>query len=107
MQDDFDLNVVLSVLTGINISNYADLYNFFCFLFEDESIKPEDIVTLRPIAMKHILKIHPELTGIKYKGTNLYNWVRIQKAIFGEDITISIIGEKIISLEKQPFASAK
>ncbi len=107
MQDDFDLEVVLSVLTGINLVHFDELYDFFCFLFEDEDIVPEEIVSLRAIAKKHILRIHPELKPIKYEGTNLYEWLSKQKVIYGEKVTISIIGENIVTLKKQPTLSLR
>ncbi len=107
MQDDFDLGIVLSVLTGINLVRFDELYDFFCFLFEDENLVPEDMSSLRAAAKKHILRIHPELMNIKYEGANLPEWLSKQKILFGEKLTISIIGENIIKLEKQPTLSLK
>lgn len=108
MQDDFDLDVVLSVLTGINFTDYGKLYEFFCFLFEDDSLNPNDIISLRNIAIKHIYKIHPELLTVRYdKKTSISNWISQQKSMLGNTITISVIGEKLITLKKQPSASTR
>ena len=108
MQDDFDLDVILSVLTGMNLTYFTQIYDFYSFIFEEELLIPEEIPFLRHIALQHLLRIHPELQYIKYdRSISLNDWIDKQKSIFGEKMTVSVVGENIVKLEKQPVASAR
>ncbi len=107
MQEDFELESILSILTGINCTdNFINVYELFWFIFEDNSINAMGISALKETAKKHILSIHPELKTIKYNSNiNLDSWIEDQKNLFGNELTISIIGEPIISLKRKSYQS--
>lgn len=109
MQDVFDLATVLSITTGVNCTdNFGKICDLFCFMFEDESLTPTAMGYLKNIARQHIFRIHPELKSIRFDPKcNVDEWVSKQKEIFGNEITISIVGENIIKLKKQSFTSVK
>lgn len=103
MQEDFDLETVLSLITGVNRSNnWSNIFELLLFIFEEEDFGQISMVELIDIAKKHILNIHPELNNLII-DTNItpQNWINNQKAIFGNSITISILGEPVIKLKKQ------
>ena len=104
LQEEFSLESVLSIITGINCTNdFNEVYELFWFMFEDPFINTLGIVELRNSARNHILNIHPELRGVKYdKNMNFEKWINEQKELFGDSLVISVIGEPIINLEKQP-----
>lgn len=107
MQDDFDLAAVLSITTGINCTDsYSKIYELFCFMFEDDLLNPLSIGYLKDVARKHILRIHPELKRAIYDpNIDIYDWINKQKILYGDKITISVIGENIVKLEKQSMVS--
>ena len=109
MQEDFDLETILSIITGINCTNdFFNVYELFWFIFEDPMIDSEKIVSLREIAKNHLLKIHPMLRRVKYdKNIPIDEWIRRQKILFGNSLTVSIIGEPVIRLEKKSYVSMR
>ena len=108
-QEDFDLETILSVITGINCTDdFFKVYELYWYLFEDQSITYDGIVKLHDIAKNHILKIHPELKSVKYDTSmDLKNWIKIQKVRFGEELTMCVVGERLIMLNKRPMVSTK
>ena len=109
MQDDFELEAVLSVITGINCTDdFYKVYELFCFLFEDSLLNPKSIGLLKDTATRHILSIHPELSNVVFDNSkDIYSWVNEQKVKFGEKITISVVGEPIIVFNKKSYHSAR
>lgn len=109
MQDDFDLATILSITTGINLTdNFENIYDLFCFMFEEDDIDPLAMVTLRDTACRHLFRIHPEIKHLKYdKTVGVDEWIQKQKAIYGDTLTISVVGENIVVYKKQPSASNK
>lgn len=109
MQDDFDLATVLSVTTGINCTdNFGNVFDLFCFMFEDDLLSPNAIGFLKDVARNHIFRIYPELKRVKYNpNENLDEWIKKQKLIYGDKITISVIGENVVKLEKQSMVSSR
>ena len=109
MQDDFELETVLSVTTGINLTDdFSKVFDLFCFMFEDDLLNVTALISLRETAKKHILNIHPELRRVSYnQNVNLEKWIANQKEMFGDSITISILNEPVISLKKQPLVSTR
>ena len=109
MQEDFDLESVLSIITGINCTDdFYKVYELMWFMFEDQAIDNDKIIFLRNIAKNHILNIHPELKRVKI-DTNipLDYWIKKQKFIYGNTLTISVVGEPIIRLEKKSYTSMR
>lgn len=108
-QEEFSLESVLSVLTGINCTkDFNEVFELFGFIFEDPFINTIGIGELKDSACNHILNIHPELRGVKYdKSMNFDSWLNEQKKLYGDTLTISIIGEPIIILEKQSYTSLR
>ncbi len=106
-QEDFDLETVLSILTGINCTDdFTSVYELYWYMFEDQTINDIGIIRLHDIAKNHILRIHPELKSVKYDKTkDLNEWINDQKAKFGNEITMCIIGEHLITLNKKPIVS--
>ena len=102
MQEEFDLEVILSFLTGARM--YENLYkidDLVCFILEREFIETKDINEIF-YAKNHIYKIHPELLNVKYDETIPYEeWIKNQIELFGNELTISVLGEPIIKLKKQ------
>ena len=103
MQEDFELETILSVVTGINFtSNFGRIYDLFSFMFEDENIDIQKVNEYIPIARMHILTIHPELLNMTFNTNgNISEWLNDQKRIFGDFLKVSINGEKLIDLKKQ------
>ena len=109
MQYDFDLAAVLSVTTGINCTNdFGEVFDLFCYIFEDDLLSPLALCQLKEAARRHILNIHPELKNVNYNpNVNIDEWVNKQKETFGNEIAISVIGEPIVKFEKQPTMTLK
>ena len=109
MQDEFDLATVLSITTGVNLTdNFEKVLDLFCFMFEDELLSPLAMVNLRTTACNHLFRIHPEIKNLKYdKTVGVDEWVQRQKVIYGDTLTISVVGEDIVVFKRQPFASEK
>lgn len=108
-QEDFDLETILSVITGINCTDdFFKVYELYWYLFEDQTITYDGIVKLHDIAKNHILKIHPELKRIRFdESMDLDDWIKIQKAKFGSVLTMCIVGERLIILNRRPIASTR
>lgn len=115
MQEDFDLESVLTVVTGVNCTNdFEKVIDLFSFIFEDPLISMDKIIFLKNTAKNHILKIHPELKNISFdkdiifnngdKGIIFNKWINAQKVRFGDTVTVSVIGEPIIRLEKRSMS---
>ena len=106
-QREFDLESILSVLTGINCTNdFYKVFELYWFMFEDDLINISGIQSLNSIAKNHILRIHPELKNIKFNNEmNLDLWLTNIKNIYGNTMTISIIGEPIVTLNKKSYHS--
>ncbi len=104
LQEEFSLESVLSVITGINCTkDFNEVFELFWFMFEDPLINTIGIFELKNTASRHILNIHPELRGVRYdKSMNFETWLNKQKDMFGNSLLISVIGEPIVELEKQP-----
>ena len=107
MQDDFDLDAILTITTGVKCTDdFNKVYELFWFIFEDDLIGPLGIGMLKDTARNHILRIHPELKNVRYdQSMDIDTWVNNQKEYFGDKLTISILGENVIKLEKQSYAS--
>ena len=109
LQEDFSLEAVLSIITGINCTNdFGEVFELFWFMFEDPLINTTGIMELKDAAKRHILNIHPELKTVVYNNKlSLNEWLEKQKELYGSYLTISVIGEPIVVLEKQPIVSAR
>ena len=109
MQEEFDLESVLTVVTGINFTDdFNKVFDLYSFIFEDPLISTSDIIKLKDIAKKHLLKIHPWLTTLNYNGlTSTNNWLQMTKTIYGDDVLVSIIGEPVIDLDKNSLKLEK
>ena len=106
MQDDFELETVLSIITGINFTNDINsIYDLYSFIFEDPMLEYVDFNELNENAKKHILKIHPELKHVSINTTDLVKWLNVQKLIYGDTMTISIIGEPVVKYGKKSYHS--
>ena len=105
LQEEFSLESILSIVTGINCTNdFYEVYELIWFMFEDEFINDSGLLQKEEIARRHILNIHPELRSISYNRIdNIDDWINKQKDLFGDTLPISIIGEPIIIFEKQPI----
>ncbi len=105
LQEDFSLEAILSVILGINCTqDLGEIYDLYCFMFEDEAITEVKLKQLRGRAKNHILNIHPNLRSIYYSGMiDLNEWLETQKEILGDRLPISIIGEPIYVPKKQPI----
>jgi len=109
MQEEFDLESVLTVITGINFTDdFSKIYDLYSFIFEDPLISTEEIIELSAIAKKHLLKIHPWLTTLSYnKITSKNNWLQTIKTIYGDNILVSVLGEPVIRLDKNSLKLEK
>ena len=107
MQDEFELETILSIVTGINCTDdFSKVYDLFSFMFEEPLISPTSVVFLKDTAVRHILAIHPELNNIVFDNSKDFNsWINEQKVKFGETLTISVVGEPIISFNKKTYHS--
>ena len=106
MQDDFELETVLSIITGINFTNDINsIYDLYSFIFEDPMLEYVDFNKLNELAKNHIFRIHPELKRVSINSTDLDKWLKLQKNIYGDTITISIIGEPVIKYGKKSYHS--
>ena len=109
MQDDFDLATVLTITTGINcVDNFNKVMDLYCFMFEDDLLTPMAVKKLNIIARNHIFRIHPELKNVTHGVViNIKEWLAKQEEMYGDTLTISVVGENVVKLEKQPYASAR
>ena len=109
MQEDFELETVLSITTGINFANdYGDVLDLYSFILEDDFISEENLLMLHDTVKRHILAIHPELNYVRFNpNIDIDKWLSVQKSIFGQTLTISVLGEKVVKLEKQSYVSLR
>ena len=99
MQEDFDLDVILSVVTRHNLTNnYNSIIELYSFMFETPNLTIEEYFNYYELGRKHILNLYPELNDIEFDRIDSYLKKQTQK--FGSKLTISIIGEKVIKLKK-------
>ena len=105
IQEEFSLEAVLSVISGINYTNdFNEVFELYWFMFEDPFINMSGICNLKDTATRHILTIHPELKSVIYnRNMNIDEWLDKQRQLFGNSLLISIVGEPIIELNKQPI----
>ena len=102
---EFDLSVILSftcgyvVTPGTNLEQIAEQMTLAYFL--DDNLLFDTYIPQKNSTEKmeqHILMLHPQLKDVKYnpsEGISKTDWVRKQKAIFGEKLPICIMGHKL------------
>lgn len=98
MNKDFDLAVILTVTTGINLTdNFDDVYEMSYFIYNSNLIGSVNLQGMRSHMKKHILSIHPELKDIRlnFSTNEIDNWISIQKAKFGNTLPICRYGESL------------
>ena len=100
MQEDFELETVLSLVTGYNFTNDFDkVFDLVQFIFEDPFIDILGFNILKEAAIKHIFYLYPELQNISKDYIDFDTLLNEVKSIYGDEITISVIGEKVIKLK--------
>ena len=101
MQEDFELETVLSLTTGYNFTNdFGKVFDLVQFMFEDPFIDTLGLNILKDIAVKHIYYLYPELQNVSYNpNMDIDSFIDEQKSIYGDELTISVIGEKVIKLK--------
>lgn len=101
MQKNFSLETILSIITGFIFTNYKDVYDLYGFIMEKEDFDDKYFIENYNKVRNHIVNLYPNLSNISLDATrNLNEWLNEQKALFGDTLTISVIGEKVIKLKK-------
>ncbi len=101
MQEDFELETVLSLITGYNFTNdFGKVFDLVQFMFEDPFIDTLGLFVLKDTACKHIYYLYPELQSISFNpNMDINSFIDEKKSIYGNELTISVIGEKVIKLK--------
>lgn len=99
MQKDFKLETILTIITGINLTdNFNDVYELAYFIFEDRLITATGLSILKDQMKEHLLNIHPELNTVNWvPETKVCRdlWVNYQKKLFGESIQVTVLGKRL------------
>lgn len=103
MQEDFDLETILTITTGINLTDdFNKVFELAWFVFDDPYINVSGIYFLQDSLKEYILHIYPELADItevpKFKYSQKY-WLEEQKIKFGK--VLPIIKTKDNSISKK------
>jgi len=100
MQDDFDIETILSIINYYNITDdYNNIFDLYNFMFQ-KKLSMIEYFNLYESGKKHILSLYPELLNIFFDPYNIDKYVNKQKELFGKKITISTINTKSKSLKK-------
>jgi len=98
MQQNFDLETILSITNGINFtSDFHKVYELFWFAYNDNLINTTGAIVLRNGLTAHLFAIYPELATAIYskKLGSMDAWIAEQKAKFGEVLPVCRIGETL------------
>lgn len=100
MQEYFDLETILSVTTGINLTDdFNKIFDLYKFVYNDPYITTTCLGGLRRNLIIHLLTIHPELRK-NFPNLNkerINDWLIEQKLELGSRLPISRIGEELES----------
>ena len=97
MTKEFDLGVILTVISDVNLVNdFSSVSDLFTFVY-GVSMDPFMLKEMRGHLTTHILGLHPELGEIDYRKVffglvNIDTWVNDQKAKFGESLKLCPVG---------------
>lgn len=103
MQQNFELETILSVTNRINFTNdFNKIFVLFWFVYNNNHITTVGIFELKDNLTKHLLTIYPELASAIYKGSleNIDSWIAEQKIKFGEALPVCRIGETLETEER-------
>ena len=101
MQEDFELETILSLITGYNFTNNFDkIFELVEFVYEESFISYERFNEIKNEVKNHIYKLYPDLKNISFNNEMDENdFVSVCKFLYGDTLTISILGEKVIKLK--------
>jgi len=104
MTQNFELETILSVITGINFTDdFNKVFALFWYAYNDNLISPTGLGALKNDLREHLLTIHPELAEAVYnrRVDNMDTWITEQKIKFGEFLPVSRIGETLDNENRQ------
>ncbi len=101
MQEEFDLETILSVIARYNITHdYNNILKLYSFMFENPDLSINEFLKKYEIGRKHILSLYPELNDIDFDYHYLDSYVKKQRQKFGDKLLITTIKGKEFILKK-------
>ena len=105
MQENFELESILSITTGINCCNdgeFTKVFELAWFVYDDPFISTMGLCSIVPELKEHLFCIHPELREVKFdKKVSFDKWITNQKEKFGEFLPVSQLGEKLVESKRR------
>lgn len=66
MQENFELETILTIITGIKFTeDFQKVYDLAWFVYDDSFINESGLCSLRQHLTEHLLTIHPNLKEIE------------------------------------------
>ena len=101
MEKNIDIETILSVINYYNITdNYNNILDLYSFIFQKQDLSMIEFFNLYEIGKNHILSLYPNLSNIPFDPYNIVKYVKKQKQLFGNKLTISTYEEKQLILKK-------
>ena len=94
---DFEIGAILSMTTGYScVDDFNKVWKLVWYVCDDTLIGPMGLGMVKDDVKKHLLSIHPELKGVKYKkGQDIHEFISQQEEKFGSVLPVTKLGVKL------------